>query len=186
MRRNLILGIMTITGNHLCMRLSQGTEQINFQVATGEAKVLIAEDPSLPILEITGSKRMTITTAITPHIPFIEKIKFRFASDVLKLSQIINQIARANTKSLGDTQKGMQANPLLSPFDFTDVNGMQTGLFGQLFLAHFGLLALFPNGIAQDFELTRTRHSQPAKQVYRKTRTPNMGLFLSCNFLERA
>jgi len=75
------------------------------------------------------------------------------------ISKLVNQITDANAKSFGNSQKRVQANPLLSAFDFADINRMQAGFFRQFFLAHADMLPAIPNGVTQDFQLSRTRHS---------------------------
>ena len=62
-----------------------------------------------------------------------------------------NQIAEANAEDFGNSQQGVQANPLFSAFNFADINRMQTGLFSQFFLTHASLFAIFTNGITQNF-----------------------------------
>jgi hypothetical protein len=93
------------------------------------------------------------------------------------ISKFVNQITDVNAKSFGNSQKRVQANPLLSAFDFADINRMQVGFFRQFFLAHADMLPAIPNGVTQDFQLSRTRHSFLAKHESAKTRTPKMGLF---------
>jgi hypothetical protein len=76
----------------------------------------------------------------------------------------------------------MKTNPLFSALNLADINRMQVGLFGQLFLTHPDLLTMFPNGVPKNFELSRMRHSLSADQDRSKVRTPNMGLFSTCHF----
>jgi hypothetical protein len=101
----------------------------------------------------------------------------------LTTSKSINQITDANTKSFGYPQKRVQANPLLATFNFAYIHWMQVGFFCQFFLTHAKLLSVVPNGVTQDFQLSRTRHTVSAKHESAKTRTPNMGLFYSCTTL---
>ena len=105
-----------------------------------------------------------------------------FLRDCPMILEFINQISYTNPKGFGHPQKRVQADPLLSPFDFADVNWVQARLFGQFFLTHAGLVSVGPNGISQNFKLSRARHSLSSKQDRRKLKTPNMGVFLSCRF----
>jgi len=107
-------------------------------------------------------------------LEIVRPVVVRVRPTVLKL---VNQITDANAKSFGNSQKRVQANPLLSAFDFADINRMQVGFFCQFFLAHADMLPAIPNGVTQDFQLSRTRHSFLAKHECAETRTPNMGLF---------
>jgi hypothetical protein len=101
-------------------------------------------------------------------------------------SKFVNQIAGANTESFGDSQQRVKTDPLLAAFNLANVNRVQIGFFGQLFLAQNSLLAVVANGITQYFELSRARHNATAKQRHAGWRTPNMGLFGACKFLGKA
>jgi hypothetical protein len=103
-----------------------------------------------------------------------------------RCSQFVHQVTNANAKSLCYPQKRVQAYPLLTPLDFANVNRMQVGFFCQLFLTHAKMLATIPNGVAQNFQLSRTRHSFLAKHLRPKMNTPNMGLFCYCMFLGKS
>jgi hypothetical protein len=101
-------------------------------------------------------------------------------------SEFVNQIARFNFQSLGDPEQSVQTDPLLSAFNFPHINRVQIRFFRKLFLAQASLFAATPNGVAQDFQLSRTRHGLLAKQDQRNVRTPNMGLFYLADFWETA
>jgi hypothetical protein len=102
------------------------------------------------------------------------------ATSGLKL-EFVNQIACFDSKRLGDTQQRVQADPLLSAFDFSHINRMQIGFFRELFLTQANFFSAISDGVAQDFQLSRTRHNPLGEQDRRNLRTPNMGLFfLAC------
>lgn len=68
-------------------------------------------------------------------------------------SKFVHQIAHAHSQGLGDTQKRMKTDPLLTAFNLADVNGMQIGLFCEPFLAHACLIAAVSDRLAKDFEM---------------------------------
>lgn len=68
-------------------------------------------------------------------------------------SKFVHQIAHAHSQGLGDTQKRMKTDPLLTAFNLADVNGMQIGLFCEPFLAHACLIAVVSDRLAKDFEM---------------------------------
>ena len=96
--------------------------------------------------------------------------------------QFVHQIADANAEGFGYAQQCVQADPLFSTFNFANINRVQVGFFGQTFLAQTSQLAAVADGVTEDFQLARTRHSFLGKQDCPKHDTPNMGLFLSCTF----
>ena len=98
-------------------------------------------------------------------------------------SKFVHQIADANAKGFGYAQQCVQADPLFSTFNFANINRMQVGFFGQTFLAQASMLAAVADGVTEDFQLARTRHSFLGKQDRVKHDTPNMGVFLYCRFL---
>jgi hypothetical protein len=114
----------------------------------------------------------------------IANVPHRLAEVGVQRSQSVNQMACLCPESLRNAQKRVQADPLFTAFNLADVNRMQIGLFGQPFLAHPYGLAAVSDGLTQDFQLARTRHSSLRKQDRAKLNTPNMGLFLSCMFLQ--
>ena len=68
-------------------------------------------------------------------------------------------MARLHSNSLGNPQKRMKANPLLTTFNLANVNWMKIGFFSQLFLIQASLYAVLANGIAENFKLLRlARH----------------------------
>ena len=93
-------------------------------------------------------------------------------------SKFVHQIAHAHPQGLGDTQKRMKTDPLLTAFDLADVNGMQVGFFCEPFLAHARSIAAVSDRFAKDFELLfGPRHGCLGKQDGQPWNTPNMGLF---------
>lgn len=97
-------------------------------------------------------------------------------------SKFVNQVTRLHAEGFGYPQKRMKADPLLSPLNLTDINGMQIGLFRQPLLTQARCLAVFANGITQNFKLFRFAwHHFTAKQEGKKSDTPNMGLFCACH-----
>lgn len=101
-------------------------------------------------------------------------------------SEFANQITRLDSQRLGDAQQRVQTDPLLAAFDFSHINRVQIGFFRKFFLTHPNPFAAIPYGVAQNFQLSRTRHGLSAKQDQPKERTPNMGLFYLANFGETA
>ena len=158
---------MIDTGNLRPSEASQNAEQTKFYMVTSSKESFAGKFDTLCILEMAEP------------IPIKNGL-------VITLSQLVDQIPRADSKSLSHPQERMQANPLLAAFHFPYINRMQIGLFGQSLLAHSGLFSAIANGITQDFELSRTRHSLLGKHGRVKTRTPNMGLFYPCVLLKMA
>jgi hypothetical protein len=101
-------------------------------------------------------------------------------------SEFANQIARLDSQRLGDSQQCVQTDPLLAAFDFSHINRVQISLFRKFFLGHTNPFAAIPYDVAQNFQLSRTRHGLSAKQDQRNERTPNMGLFYLANFRDMA
>ena len=80
----------------------------------------------------------------------------------------------------------MEADPLLAPFNFPDINGMQIGLFGQSFLAHARLGAVLTECGSKYLKLLLLAgHSPLSKQEGADWNTPNMGLFWACVFADK-
>jgi hypothetical protein len=74
-------------------------------------------------------------------------------------SETVNDGAGFDAHRFGHAQQGMQADPLFTAFDFTDVNWMQISFFCQLFLRQPRFRPVMANGFSQDFKLfRRTRH----------------------------
>lgn len=154
-------------GNLRSSEAPQDAEQTKFYVVASSKESFASELDALFILEMAENPPVKNEVVIT-------------------LSQLADQIPRADSKSLGHPQKRMQTNPLLPTFHFSYINRMQIGFFGQSLLAHPGLFSVIANGVTQDFELSRTRHSLLAKHGRVKTRTPNMGLFYPCVIFKKA
>ena len=95
----------------------------------------------------------------------------------IKNSEVGNQVAGFDTHRFGDAQKRMKADPLLAPFDLSNVNRVQAGFFRQLLLAHTGGGAVPANGFPKNFELWRlSRHELSREQKAENANTPNMGV----------
>jgi hypothetical protein len=97
-------------------------------------------------------------------------------------SKVSHQIAHPDLKRLGHPQKRVKADPLLPALDFSNIDRVQAGFLRQFFLTQADLITIFPNGVSQYFKLSRTRHILLGEQGCAKLKTPNMGVFLSCNF----
>ena len=61
--------------------------------------------------------------------------------------KIFNQITHSHTKGLGNSHQGMDAHRLFSAFNLAEIDGMQIGLFRQLFLAHFTCFPMYSDGV---------------------------------------
>jgi len=96
--------------------------------------------------------------------------------------KLCHQIANTQIKGFCYSQQSVKANPLFSPFNFSNIDRMQICLFSQFLLAQVGLLSVTSDRITQDFKLARARHDHVAKHVHGFARTPNMGLFCYCKF----
>ena len=103
-------------------------------------------------------------------------------ASIARQLQFVHQIADTNAEGFGYAQQCVKADPLFSTFNFANINGMQVGFFSQTFLAQTNLLTAIADGVTEDFQLARTRHSVSGKQDRAKHDTPKMGLFLSCTF----
>jgi hypothetical protein len=98
-----------------------------------------------------------------------------------QFSQFVNQIANTDIEGFRNSQKCVKTDPLFSAFNFANVNRVQIGFFRELFLAQANFFSAISDGVAQDFQLSRTRHNPLGEQDRRNLRTPNMGLFfLAC------
>ena len=98
--------------------------------------------------------------------------------------EVFDEITNPNTQGFGNPQKRVKADPLLSPFNFANINRMQISLFRQLFLTHSNLVAVFPNGVSKRFKvLSRACHSGSGKQGGLELKTPNKGLFFRLHYL---
>jgi hypothetical protein len=170
---------MIDTGNLRSSEVPQDAGQMKFCLVAGNKESFASEFDVISIPGIAENPPIKHKVVITLHI-------FSAAIDVFKLSQLVDQIPCADPQSLGHPQKRMQTNPLLPAFHFPYIDRVQIGLFGQSLLAHPGLFSVITNGITQDFELSRTRHSFLGKHGRAKARTPNMGLFCPCVFLKKA
>lgn len=95
-------------------------------------------------------------------------------------SKTVHQIPNVKTEGFGHAQQRVQADPLFSPFNFSDVNRVQVGFFRKPFLAQASFLATVANSVTENFQLAQRRHTALAEQGRAKQDTPNMGLFLSC------
>jgi hypothetical protein len=95
----------------------------------------------------------------------------------LKVSE---QVAGLNAQSPGNPQKRVQADPLLTPFNLSDIDRVQIRFFRQLFLAEASLGPATADRGPKGLELlSGRRHSPERKQESAKRNTPNMGaLFL--------
>jgi hypothetical protein len=142
----------------------------------GSSKTILLLRSKPEALEMCGMNRTVIAATRGLGKSPSRKIVTRFLKVCMLKSEFINQIPHTNPEGLGYPQQRVQADPLLSPLDFTDVNRVQAEFFRQLFLTHASLVTAYPDGISQDFKLTRTRHSLSGKQDRRKLETPNMGL----------
>jgi hypothetical protein len=58
----------------------------------------------------------------------------------------LDEVAGVDAQGFRNSQKRVEADPLLTALDFADVNGMQFGLFCQLLLTHASLNAALPDG----------------------------------------
>jgi hypothetical protein len=57
------------------------------------------------------------------------------------VSKLVNQIPDANVQGFGNPHQGENTGRFFTPFQFTHVNRMQFGSFGQFYLAQFGKFA---------------------------------------------
>ncbi len=93
--------------------------------------------------------------------------------------EVPEKVTRRDAQCFRNSQKRMEADPLLAALDLAYIDRMQLSLFRQLFLAHPGLVAVLPDRRTEDFELlSGVRHSPPKEQEDGKWNTPNMGVFL--------
>jgi len=99
------------------------------------------------------------------------------------VSKLVNQIPDANVQGFGNPHQGENTGRFFTPFQFTHVNRMQFGSFGQFFLAQFGKFSVTANGFADDFLMSQGfRHAFSGKQEAGEINTVHSPLFLSCTF----
>src|SRR6266540_4610776 len=92
---------------------------------------------------------------------------------------MLHQFAHSHVQCGGDPQKGMQADPLISAFDFAHVNGMELRLLRELLLAQAGPLPVSSYRLAKELSLTRNvRHKPQQKQTGSETNHTQHGFIL--------
>jgi hypothetical protein len=75
----------------------------------------------------------------------------------------------------------VKADPLLSAFNFANINRMQIRLFSQFFLAHADLLAVFANGISKNFKIvSRACHNLEESKAALNLEHPTWVYFFPC------
>jgi hypothetical protein len=63
-------------------------------------------------------------------------------------SNASEKLGKPEAQGFGDSHEGVDACRLFAAFNLPEVNGMQVGLFRELFLAHFCRLAMFSYRLA--------------------------------------
>lgn len=93
-------------------------------------------------------------------------------------SEFVHQVAHPHSQRLGNSHERRNAGGFLATFQFADIDRVQIGFFRQLFLAQFGGLAKFANGVANDFlMLLGFFHAFSGKQEAGRSNTVHSPLF---------
>ena len=119
---------------------------------------MLGEQPQTRAQAQEGFAAVTIVRTRTCNGPALgHRAKL---SPLVAESEVSEEVAPANTQRLRNSQKCMEAYPLLTPFNLAHVHGMQLSLFRQLLLAHASLCAVSADCGPESFELlSRTQHS---------------------------
>jgi hypothetical protein len=98
-------------------------------------------------------------------------------------SKFVNEIADTHIECFRNSHESEYAGSFLAAFQFTDINGMQIGFFGQFFLAQLSTLTVSANCFANYFLMSLGfGHAISGKQEGGKINTVHSPLFWACAF----